>query len=73
MITPAADRVRGDLLVRMTPEQRADLERVRREMGHRTLADAVRALPQVWDALVAAEHRQKTKAPAGAGARGVRR
>ena len=61
MTTPAADRVRGDLLVRMTPEQRADLERVRVEMGHRTLADAVRALPQVWDALVAAERTKQAK------------
>jgi hypothetical protein len=61
--THAADRVRGDLLVRMTPTQRADLERVRVEMGHRTLADTIRALPQVWDALVEAERRQTTKAP----------
>jgi len=64
MTSPAADRARGDLLVRMTPRQRADLERVRVEMGHRTLADTIRALPQVWDALVEREGRQKTKAPA---------
>lgn len=65
MTTPAADRVRGDLLVRMTPAQRADLERVRREMGHRTLADAVRALPQVWDALVAADKKRKPRPEPG--------
>ena len=65
MTTPAADRVRGDLLVRMTPEQRADLERVRVEMGHRTLADAVRALPQVWDALVASDKRRKPRPEPG--------
>ena len=65
MTAPAADRVRGDLLVRMTPTQRADLERVRVEMGHRTLADAVRALPQVWDALVERDKRRKPRPEPG--------
>lgn len=66
MTSPSPDRRTAPLLVRLSPTERAGLDRVRREMGLRSAAETVRALPMVWDALVA----QTTKAPAEAGAEG---
>lgn len=55
MTSPSPDRRTAPLLVRLSPSERADLDRVRREMGLRSLAEAVRALPSVWDELVTTE------------------
>ena len=37
------------LLVRLTPAERAELERVRREMGARSMSEAVRRVVELWD------------------------
>jgi hypothetical protein len=71
MTSPSPDRRTAPLLVRLSPTERADLDRVRREMGLRSAAEAVRALFRVWDGLTVAQrrrHAQTTKAPAEAGA-----
>lgn len=49
MTSPSPDRRTAPLLVRLSPSERADLDRVRREMGLRSAAEAVRALFRVWD------------------------
>jgi hypothetical protein len=69
--SPSADRRTAPLLVRLSPSERTDLDRVRREMGLRSAAEAVRALFRVWDGLTSTQrkrHAQTTKAPAEAGA-----
>lgn len=48
MTRPSPEGRTAPLLVRLSPTERADLERVRREMGLRTLAETVRALPDLW-------------------------
>lgn len=47
--------------IRLSPTERAELERVQRERGDESLSATIRVLPELWDALQTRARGARTK------------